>query len=550
MSGEPNAGPTSERPGSDILARATWAFVVLGIALRVAAYLLDFPLWWDEAFVGVNLLRRGYGDLLRPLDYGQVCPLLFLWAERTAVLALGFSEWSLRAVPLAYAVASVPLFRCFAGRVVEGRTLLVAVAIFAVANHPIRHAADVKPYSADLLVALILQWIAVGWLRDPSRRGPLLALAVAAPVALLASHPAAFILGGLGLILALPAWRSGQGRVRWAYLAYGCSCVAAALLTYVCFTRDQASSASPGMRAMWFRSFPPLDSPVALARWLVVAHTGDMLAYPCGGERGGSAISAILAIAGMGSLISRGRARVVAVLLAPLIPALAAAALGRYPYGGPAPHGSSARILQYLAPALCLLIGVGAGAGLDRIRAIATRDRVLRWALAALVAVGLVPIGAGLARPYRAYQARAARDFAGRFWPEVARGAEVASLRWDLGVAEWDSVRLGIAVALCDEAIATRPRLRGGPDWSRISEARPLRCVLEVAPGRDSPAVEAWLASMATRYELRGRRTVVHDLAEPGRKPDIERFEVFEFVPKRAMPRPPGTRSVAGRPGD
>ena len=65
--------------------RATWGFVGLGLPLRVSAYLLDFPLWWDEAFVGVNLLRRDYLGLLRPLDYGQVGPFLFLWAELASV---------------------------------------------------------------------------------------------------------------------------------------------------------------------------------------------------------------------------------------------------------------------------------------------------------------------------------------------------------------------------------------------------------------------------------------------------------------------------------
>ena len=91
-----------------------------GLRSGLPAYLLDFPLWWDEAFVAVNFLRRGYLDLLRPLDYGQVCPLLFLWAELTAVRWSGFSEWSLRLFPLACAVASVVLFRVAAGQVCGG----------------------------------------------------------------------------------------------------------------------------------------------------------------------------------------------------------------------------------------------------------------------------------------------------------------------------------------------------------------------------------------------------------------------------------------------
>src|SRR4051794_30587247 len=60
------------------LARATRAAVALGILLRVVRYLMNYPLWHDEAFVAANFLDRGYLEMLRPLDYYQVCPLLFL----------------------------------------------------------------------------------------------------------------------------------------------------------------------------------------------------------------------------------------------------------------------------------------------------------------------------------------------------------------------------------------------------------------------------------------------------------------------------------------
>ena len=119
-----SAGPPTDDLTPARLRRLTWWFVALGVALRVARYVMNYPLWWDEAFVAVNFLRRGYLDLLRPLDYGQVCPVLFLWAELTAVKLFGFSEWSLRLVPLACAVASVFLFRVAAGMVLRGVPLL------------------------------------------------------------------------------------------------------------------------------------------------------------------------------------------------------------------------------------------------------------------------------------------------------------------------------------------------------------------------------------------------------------------------------------------
>ena len=190
--------------------RAIWAFVALGILLRIARYAMNYPLWWDEAFVSVNFIRRGYLDLLRPLDYGQVCPILFLWAELTVVKLLGFSEWSLRLFPLVCGIVSVVLFRYAASRVVRGVPLLLAVAIFAMAYHPIRHAADVKPYASDLLAALGLLALAFDWWLDPQRAGRMWALAAVAPLAIALSHPAIFVAGGIALGL-FPSVATGAG---------------------------------------------------------------------------------------------------------------------------------------------------------------------------------------------------------------------------------------------------------------------------------------------------------------------------------------------------
>src|SRR6516162_461317 len=73
--------------------RLCWAFVVLGLAIRLTRYLVMYPIWHDEAFLAVNFLDRDYRDLLRPLEYSQVAPVCFLWIELTAVRIFGFSEW-------------------------------------------------------------------------------------------------------------------------------------------------------------------------------------------------------------------------------------------------------------------------------------------------------------------------------------------------------------------------------------------------------------------------------------------------------------------------
>ena len=55
--------------------------MALGVVIRLVRIVLVHPLWGDECFVAANLIERDYLGLLRPLDYDQVAPVLFLWAE-------------------------------------------------------------------------------------------------------------------------------------------------------------------------------------------------------------------------------------------------------------------------------------------------------------------------------------------------------------------------------------------------------------------------------------------------------------------------------------
>src|SRR5688500_8679543 len=97
----------------------TWAFVALGVGLRLLRYLLKFPLWGDEMLLAENFIECGYADCLRPLDNRQCAPLLFLWIEVTAIKLLGFSEWPLRLFSALCGIGSVLLFRHVAARLMR-----------------------------------------------------------------------------------------------------------------------------------------------------------------------------------------------------------------------------------------------------------------------------------------------------------------------------------------------------------------------------------------------------------------------------------------------
>ncbi len=386
------------------------------------------PLWSDECFLSVNFINRGYRELLEPLDNGQIAPPLFLWIQRFIIDVGGFSEWSLRVFPLVCGLVSVFLFWHLARRVfgANSTALLLAVGIFAVSVHPIRHASEAKPYASDLLAALILLTLAAEWIRRPQETRWLWALAGTVPLCLALSNPAVFVAGGIGLGLAVPGLEPRKPPEPAGILLFsGCTMLGSFAVLYLQVTRLQGAQGIEGLRRYWADSFPPLRSLPRLAGWLISAHTGSVFAYPGGGSRGGSTATTLAVLAGAVAMVRRRHAAMVVCLLGPFGLVFLAAALQRYPYG------SEARLMQFVAPSICLLSGLGAAVLLEWIRSPALRRKLLLVSLIGLVVCAIAPQVVSSRFPYRMLYDHQAREFSRWFWVEQARDAEVLCFELD-----------------------------------------------------------------------------------------------------------------------
>ena len=91
-----------ERPRKHATPQLNWLLVLLialGLGLRCYHYVLNPPVWHDEAAQISNVLRKDYSEILGPLYYAEACPPLFLALEKVAVDLLGDSTFALRLVP-------------------------------------------------------------------------------------------------------------------------------------------------------------------------------------------------------------------------------------------------------------------------------------------------------------------------------------------------------------------------------------------------------------------------------------------------------------------
>jgi hypothetical protein len=521
---------TGDEPGWNDRRIGRWLriFLALGIALRLVRFGLKYPLWNDESFLAANLLERDFMGLMEPLDYQQVCPLLFLWLEKAIVLVLGFNEWSLRLIPTLASIASLYLFRHFAGRLLKGVALVIAVAILAIGYTPIRHGGEVKPYATDLLLALGLIVLAVEWLRIPDRTGFLWGLAALAPLSIGISNPAIFIAASVGLVLAIPVLKTRSTRAIAPFALYGLASLATFLVLLRWVNAPQSASVMPWMRVYWARAFPP-RSPAMLIAWLARAHTSQMFAYPAGGDIGGSSLTTGLVLVAIAAYWRRGSKTVLSLLLTPFALGLLAAFLGRYPYGG------SARTMQYVAPAIIVMAGLGTAVLLARLPRPAWRDRSSRLVMFGLMSIGLGMIAWDVMHPYKTAMDLASRNFARRFWSEESSDAEMLCARTDLHLSldplHWQGDRA--ATYLCHQAIySARHRATTPARLERVSAEHPLRLVVFGETPGDARTVSRWIAENGETFQLRSRRErVLNKGLNRGKASSEDRYVVYDLVP-------------------
>jgi hypothetical protein len=262
---------------------------------------------------------------------------------------------------------------------------------------------SVKPYSFDLVFSLALLVPAVHYLRRPERAGWLALLTLLVPVALLASYPAVFVAGAIGLVLLPRVWSRGWGARAW-WAAYNLLLVGTFLGNYYLIGLEQLDpvhgSVKRYMQDYWRDGFPPRDF-WSVPAWLVTITSGRMMAYPIGDSNGGSTLTLLLFLAGAWRLARRRRWALFGLCLLPFVLNLSAAALRGYPYGG------CCRLSQHLAPAVCLLAGLGWDWLLGAIAASAATR--VRWATAGVGLLLLFGVGqavADVAKPYRDAEAQ------------------------------------------------------------------------------------------------------------------------------------------------
>ncbi len=380
------SSPDAPSPGATVLRHWLVVLLAAGVGWRLFRYMRCFPFWGDEAYLNTSIMRLDYAELLGPLHYFQVAPLLYLWLQRTAYLLFGGGEFALRFSSLLAGLGALLLFWRLARRQLEPLATNVAVGFFACSYYLVRHTCESKPYAIDLLVATLLIWLAVRWWQTPSStKWPLLATAVTVP-AIWLSYPTVFVACGVSLVALVSSVRSKSKR-GWVLWSIYSTLVVASFVTFLSLYALSASerAADSWLEEYWREAFPPRASVGAFLWWLVKIHCGRMFSYPHGGPHFASTLTTLLFLVGAVVLVIRRQGLLVLLFAGTAAATMFAAVLERYPYGG------SVRVSIFFAPLICLIAGVGTTVVIDRI--VPLRGRDAARGLVGFVLVGLAVFG-------------------------------------------------------------------------------------------------------------------------------------------------------------
>jgi hypothetical protein len=548
------AAPVTVRVGSSLYRaltapRTLSALVLIGVILRLWAYLADTALYLDEILLSHSILNLPLVDLLtRPLPIDQVAPLGFLLVERCAVTIFGHNEFALRLFPFVCAIISLILFRRLAERALTGAGPAVALFVFAIGFPFIRYAVVVKQYELDVMAAILLMLIAFNLRERLTTTKRLLLFGLAGFAVISFSQASVLVMAGLGFAFAVEWLMSRDRNALRALLITVPLWAAASILAVIIGVRSMTPSTRTFMDDFWAGGFLPLPfRGMSALRWFwetltMLFSDVTLLRYRW------PVVFVVVALVGVVALWRRSRS-LAFVLLGQFTIGIIAAVAQQYPLRG--------RLALWLLPAALLAVAAGAEWVGARASSLHPRGRVVG---AILVVALLVPPIIALAEAPPPYEIEHHKDFLNYLqknrrpsdivyvFPLPSVGVRFYGPRFGLQRSDWIE-------SVCDRN-ETRPylkdvdRFRGVPRlWILAGGSRPFRFA--------RAAVLQYLGTIGQRTDMLllpsstyGSITIeLYDLSDPTRLSHAD-AETFPAPHMATDPRPGCREWLSHWPGE
>ena len=341
----------------------TLCLVLLGFLVRLVQYLSNRSLWGDEVNLALNIIDRSYLELTQTLDYNQAAPLGFLWLEKLATQLFGNSEYALRLLPFIAGIVSLGVFYRLTRLYSSPWGGVIAIALFACGRYTLYFATELKPYSSDVAIALILFWFLTRVHHRMLRVKEIIGLAVLGSSTVWLSYPSVFVLAGLEawnlFTVSSKNWYKIIINRIGIYLTWVVSFASFYFITIADTLTNEDLSSS------WSARYPDSFGDIL---WLFDA-LGRFFYHPMGFSGIADGIGIFAFIVGCVAWYRRDR-RIFSALIAPFIVTMLAAYLRQYPFRD--------RLVLFLAPLGMLIVAEGIALLLTQLRTISTA-KGYRW---------------------------------------------------------------------------------------------------------------------------------------------------------------------------
>ena len=341
--------------------RTCWfalAILLLGTGLRTAAFVSDRSLWIDEAMVALNIVERSPARLLEPLDRNQGAPVGFLLATKVSVTLFGPTERALRLPAFLGSLFGLIATGFAAYRLLPRSAAHLAFALFAVSPHLVGYAAECKQYSADAGFAAVLLAIAAPFFSGSVGSGRWFAFAGVGALSVWCSHPALFVLAGVGLaLLSRASIRRDRTRIL-GLIALGGSWLLSFAAVYAVNLRHLGHN--DYLLRYWTGHFAPRPTTRSGGVWYV-DHALEFIRESFGLTGDSRIAEGALGSVGLAGLLAMGRRSCLTQTATPglllafaltLALTLLASGVHLYPFAG--------RLLLFLIPMASIVWGAGA----------------------------------------------------------------------------------------------------------------------------------------------------------------------------------------------
>ena len=341
-----------------------WCLVFLGFLVRLVQYLSNRSLWEDEVNLALNIIDRSYLELTQTLDYNQAAPLGFLWLEKLATQIFGNSEYALRLLPFTASIVSLGVFYRLTRLYSSSLGGIIAIALFACGRYTLYFATELKPYSSDVAISLILFWLLSRTHHRMFGVKEIIGLAAVGSLAIWLSYPSVFMLAGLSAWNLFTASSKHWFKIIINRIGIYLTWLISFGLFYFFTIADTLTNED--LSSSWSARYPDSFGDIL---WLFDA-LGRFFYHPMGFPGIADGIGIFAFIVGCVAWYRRDR-RIFFALVAPFVVTMVAAYLRQYPFRD--------RLVLFLAPLGMLIVAEGIALLLTQLRKIRFANRYRCW---------------------------------------------------------------------------------------------------------------------------------------------------------------------------